>query len=141
MSGPQKLYKKGFQSLIRREKRILLKSLQFCNQIATQNLILSHKESTFSSLSSKILLFRSNQMAHKVAADTTFHKSFPFLLRKRPCPKLIKFVLNLEITHSLPNSFKMLLQSLIEKSQWRKIWSVVSLFFLHRTRQPGDKEW
>ena len=120
MSDPQRLYKKGFPSLTKREKGILLKSLQFCNQIATQNLILSHKESKVSSFSTKILLFRSNQMVQKVAAETIFHKSFPLSLRKRPCPKQIKSLLSFGITQSLPNSFKMLFQILREKSQWRK---------------------
>ena len=65
MSDPQRLYKKGFQSLTRREKRILLKSLQSYNQIPTHSLILFQIDSTISSFSSKIRLFCSNQMAQK----------------------------------------------------------------------------
>ena len=117
MSDPQRLYKRGFQSLTRREKGILLKSLQFCNQIATHNLILSHKDSTFASTSSKIRLFRSAQMAQKVAVDTTFHKTFPLLLRQSPRPKQSNSLVDLGITHNLPNSFKIFYQRPREKSQ------------------------
>ena len=71
-SNSQRFYKKGFQYLITREKGILLKSLQSYNQITTPNLILSQIDSIFSSTSSKILLFRSNQIAQKVAVVATF---------------------------------------------------------------------
>ena len=61
---------------MRRVKGILLKSLQECNQIATHNLILSQVDSTDSCSSSKILLFRFNQMAQNVAAVATFQRAF-----------------------------------------------------------------
>ena len=53
---------------------------------------------------SKILLFRSNQMAQKVAVDAAFHSAFPFLLRKRPFPKPSKSMHDLGTTQSLLNS-------------------------------------
>ena len=84
--NPQKLYKKGFHSLIRRENWILLKSLQTCNQIATHNLILSEVLSKDSSTSSKILLFRSNQMTQNVTITETFQRIFPLFVREQPWP-------------------------------------------------------
>ena len=115
----QRLYRKRFHSRIRRENRILLKSLQTCIQTATHNLILSQVDSIVPSDPSKIQLLRSNQMAHKVAADATFHKIFLFLDKQRLWPILIKSELERGVTHDVSNSFKMLDQSLKEKSQCR----------------------
>ena len=83
MSDPQRLYRKGFYSLMIKENGILLKFLQSCNQIATHNLILSQIDPISSSTSSKILLLRSNQIAQKVAVVVTFHRVLPFFVKKK----------------------------------------------------------
>ena len=141
MSDPQRLYKKRFQSLIRRVKGILLKSLQKCNQILTHNLILSQIDSKFSWTPSKILRFRSSHIAHKVAEVTTFQRIFPFFCRRKPCPNDNRCQADLGSTHSLSNSCKILNQKRMVKSQVRKRWSTDSFSFLHITHHPGDKEW
>ena len=135
-----KTLQKMIQSLIRRENGIFLKSLQTCNQIATHILILSQIQSIISSTPPKILLFRSNQIAQKVAITETFQRIFPVLDREKPRPKVSISVLEQGITQCVPNFFKMLDHNLKEKSQCRKRWSLDSLFFLHKTHHPGDRD-
>ena len=104
--NPQRLYKKGFHSRIRRENKILLKSLQTFNQIDTHILILSQVDSKVPTEPLKILLFRSNQIAHRVAEAATFHRIFPFLEMERLWPRLINSEADRGVTQTVPNSFK-----------------------------------
>ena len=53
-------------------------------QVATQNLILSQMKSQRLDFSSKILLFRSNQIAQKEANIVTFHNLFKRLSPIKP---------------------------------------------------------